>query len=75
MVCVTPYLSRCLLGVLVSAVRRLCVPVFLSVQCRLVVNFGSLPLCHMQRKPRVGSYDTLGCHGKELSGHPSDTLD
>ena len=24
-VCVTPYLSRCLLGVLVSAVRRLCV--------------------------------------------------
>ena len=29
MVCVTPYLSRtrCLLGVLVSAFRRLCVPV------------------------------------------------
>ena len=25
--CETPYLSRCLLGVLVSAFRRLCVPV------------------------------------------------
>ena len=57
MVCVTPYLSRCLLGVLVSAVlRRLCVPGsrLLSVRCRLVVNFE-----HMQDHPIAALFSSL----------------